>query len=423
MPPPTTDWTCPFCALLCESLVVDAGPGGGLRGSGCPRANAALAALAPPASAAAAWVDGAAVAISEALDEAARRLTRWQQPLFGGLGTDVAGARALYRLAAHCGAILDAADGASLAHGLRALQDKGQYMATLAEVRVRAALVVCVGTPAVDRFPEFFNRIGMGQPGSPCRDLVFLGAEAPAPSRYGAPVAGPALAIDTIAGSGDLAADLQQLATAIDRPQQPGIDAAWVALAQRLHASPYSVLVWEAGRLPWHGALIVEAINRIVGTLNQRTRAGSLSLGGCDGAATVNQTVTWLSGLPLRTRVAAGAMQHEPVVFDAQRLLADRAVDGLLWVHSFDPRRVPPAAPGVPRIVLGPPAMVASLEAADTVFLPVATPGLCAEGHLFRTDGPVALHLPAARDDGLSTVGQLLTALSRRLAPVAEGAA
>ena len=39
------------------------------------------------------------------------------------------------------------------------------------------------------------------------------------------------------------------------------------------------------------------------------------------------------------------------------------------------------------------------------IFFAVATPGLNAGGHLFRTDGPVVLPLFALRDDALPGVG------------------
>jgi formylmethanofuran dehydrogenase subunit B len=74
---------------------------------------------------------------------------------------------------------------------------------------------------------------------------------------------------------------------------------------------------------------------------------------------------------------------------------------------------VPPAT-ALPRIVLGPPAMAAKLEAND-IFIPVATPGFNADAHLFRTDGPVLLHLHAARDDGLMTVAEVAAGLQRAL--------
>jgi formylmethanofuran dehydrogenase subunit B len=71
---------------------------------------------------------------------------------------------------------------------------------------------------------------------------------------------------------------------------------------------------------------------------------------------------------------------------------------------------------GPPRIVLGPPAMAPALAASPgDIFIPVATPGLNAAGHLFRTDGIVVVPLEAARDDGLDGVAQVLGRLADRL--------
>jgi formylmethanofuran dehydrogenase subunit B len=188
---------------------------------------------------------------------------------------------------------------------------------------------------------------------------------------------------------------------------------------QLLRQARYAVLVWEGAALPAEGALVVELLNRIVGTLNKSTRAASFGLGGSDGAFSVNQTFTWLSGLPLRTRVSAAGLQHEPRLFDTRQLLEQRAVDGLLWVASFDPARVPPPPTTLPRIVLGPPAMAPQLHEAahDCIFIAVATPGLNAAGHLFRTDGPIVLPVVAARDDALPGVAEIATRLCALLGP------
>jgi formylmethanofuran dehydrogenase subunit B len=169
------------------------------------------------------------------------------------------------------------------------------------------------------------------------------------------------------------------------------------------------VLVWEAGALPAQGALIVEGLNRIVGALNRTTRAATCPLGGSDGGYTAQQVMTWLSGLPMRTRAGPAGLEHDPVRFATARLMADRAADGLLWVSSFDPTRLPPTGE-LPGIVLGPPGQLD-----PHVFLPVATPGINAPGHLFRTDIIVVVPLQAVRDDGLPGVAELITNLGARM--------
>src|SRR4051812_6630445 len=123
---PATPWTCPWCPLLCDEFSLDTSTAvPTLQGSDCPRARAALERHARPPTAVAASIDGRDVPVEEAIAEAAHRLARWRQPLFSGLGTDIAGARALYRLAARSGAICDHADGSALMVGVRVQQDRG----------------------------------------------------------------------------------------------------------------------------------------------------------------------------------------------------------------------------------------------------------------------------------------------------------
>ena len=402
---PHPPWTCPFCPLLCDEFALDAtGAVPALLGSDCPRATAALRRHARPAAPAQAWVDGRPASRDEAIAEGARRLAGWRQPLFAGLGTDIAGARALYRLAARTGAICDAADGDALMTSVRVQQDRGQYTATLAEVGARADLVVFMDTDGVSRFPEFLARCGLGGPDGPMPPLVFVGVPVPP----GLPSSFEALAV---AASGDAFADLQQLAALVAAQRVADPHPELAALAGRLRSARYALLVWEPATLPAHAALWAETLQRLVATLNRTTRAATVALGGGDGAASANQVFTWLSGLPLRTRVGPDGLEHEPLRFGAARLLADGAVDGLLWIASFDPVRLPPPG-GLPRIVLGPPAMAEPLAAGrDSVFIPVATPGLNAPGHLFRTDGIVVVPLVAARDDGLAGVAEVAARL------------
>ena len=99
-------------------------------------------------------VDGARRDLDAALDAAAARLAAASLPLFGGLATDVQGMRALYRLANLGGAILDHAHGEAMMPAQRMLQDRGQMFTTLAEIRKRADLIVCIGTDAVSNFSD-----------------------------------------------------------------------------------------------------------------------------------------------------------------------------------------------------------------------------------------------------------------------------
>ena len=412
-PSMTAPWTCPFCPLLCDRFTVAASPGAplALAGSDCPRAQAGLARFVAAPSAAQPLIDGRPVALDDAITGAAQCLSASRQSLFGGLGTDVAGARALYRLACETGAIADAANGRALMHGLRALQDRGAFTTTLAEVRGRADLIVCLTGSPTERQPEFYRRCGIGEAteGAPlARHLVVLGS-APVDAQRVLPPGLPGVTSEALAWHGDLFTTVSVLAALVAGRTVRDAPPALAALAARLLAARYAVLVWEAGALPAQGALIVEGINALVGTLNRSTRAASFPLGGGDGAATVNQVFAWLGGLPLRTRLGPAGLEHEPLRFDAGRLLADGAVDALLWIASFGTEAAVPQT-ALPRIVLGHPACATT--DANTVFIPVSTPGIGSAGHLFRTDGVVLMPLSAVQADGLPTVADVVGRLT-----------
>jgi formylmethanofuran dehydrogenase subunit B len=407
-------WTCPFCLLLCDTSTVRVDPSGTLilSGNGCACASRALARFSARPTTASPRVNGLDCSLADAVAAAARLLVASRQPLFGGLGTDVSGARALYRLACKTGAICDPADGATLMNGLRALQDRGSFFTTLAEVRTRADLIVCLGGTPIGQAPTFFERCGVGEARVAQRHVVVLGGNAADAEVLARLQTRPGVTTDAIALHGDLFTTVAMLGALVAGRAVREAPAALTSLATRLQQARYAVMVGETGGLPAHGALIVESINRTVGTLNQTTRAAAMWLGGGNGAGTVNQVFTWLSGLPLRSRAGPLGLEHEPVCFDAQRLLAGQGVDSLLWVSSFDPDGAPPST-ALPSVVLGHPDLA---KAPAAVFIPVSTPGIGSPGHLFRADGSVMLPLHAVYEDTLPTLASVLDRIVEGLA-------
>jgi formylmethanofuran dehydrogenase subunit B len=395
-------WTCPFCALHCDALALQPdGPALQLSGSQCPKAIAALEACSshspPPCP------------LNAAIASAAQILRDSRQPLFAGLATDVAGMRALYPLADACGAVLDHAHGDAVMASVLPLQDRGAFSTTLAEVRNRADLIVCVGTQPSSKTPEFFRRIDGIE-----REVVFIGTPVD-PALEGAPGA-------RSLGNIDLHDAVAVLSALCSERKLPGAAPGLVELAQSMRDAKYTVLVWSPSELPGaHPALLVEAMHRLIKTLNRTTRAGGLALSGHDGAATANYVATWLSGFPLRTRVGTPLL-HEPHLFGSSQLIEDAAVDAVLWLADLAPNCTPPEH-DLPMVVIGHPSLAASLakRVAPTVFIPVATPGIGSAGHVFRLDGGIALPLRAVRDDGLPQASEVLRALLAAL--TARGAA
>jgi formylmethanofuran dehydrogenase subunit B len=416
---PSALWTCPFCTLLCDRLQAHPSADGRrleLHGGQCERAGAGLAQFGVAPSGAQPQVDGRSASLAEAVGAAALALRASHQPLFGGLGTDVAGARSLYRLACATGAICDAAHGGALAQSLRALQDRGAFTTTLAEVHARADVIVFVGGLGLNQAPLLFDRLGFGDAVVPQRHVVAIGISAQEQAQLAALGQRKGVRVESLALQGDLFDTLSLLCAAVNQRRR-GAPPALAALAARLREARYNVFVGAPGNFPAHGALLIEAVNRIVGQLNESTRAAALWLGSADdglGAATVNQVFTWLSGLPLRSRVGPRGLEHEPLCFDTARLLEDNAVDALLWVSSFNAASAPPPTT-LPLIVLGPAQLASSCQRAGSIFIPVSMPGIGSAGHLFRTDGVVMLPLFALRDDGLPSVAEVIARITQEV--------
>jgi formylmethanofuran dehydrogenase subunit B len=99
-------------------------------------------------------------------------------------------------------------------------------------------------------------------------------------------------------------------------------------------------------------------------------------------------------------------------------LLARGSADALVWISTFAPTRWPDAlAAPIPAIVIGHPALAEAAKArgASTVFIPAATPGIDAPGHLFRLDGSVVAPLKAARGFSLAPMAAIAAGIADRL--------
>jgi formylmethanofuran dehydrogenase subunit B len=398
---------CPFCGFVCSNLGLERTEGGfRVQGVICPAGRAGFEF--PPGDDQA-LVDGAPVAQADAIDRAAAILGAARLPVFGGLGADVDGLRAVVDLADRTGGVVDHAASDGLMRNTRVVQDTGWIVTTLTEVRNRADLILLVGRDFLPRFPQFLDRCAptVGRLAADGPPAIFrLGPPADTVQDRVATVACPADGLVSAVAALHLAAQGRAM------PPVAGVDpAALAALASRLAAAHYAVIGWHAGDFadPW-AALLVETIADLLRQLTLTTRAAGLPFGGASNLIGANQVTTWQAGLPLRLSFATGVPVHDPILFSAARLLAAGEADALFWVAALEDT-VPP--PGVPTIVLGRPGGQAGRRA--TVFLPVGTPGLDYPGQVFRMDGVVALGLDAQRPSALPDAASVVRAIASRL--------
>lgn len=404
---------CPFCALACDDLSIEAA-GGTLRvvNTDCPIARHEFARPSPTAGP---LVGGAPASLDEALARAAALLAASRLPLFAGLGTDVAGMRAVLALAERTGGIVDHWATRGLMANLRAMQDGGWVTTTLAEVRNRADLVLFVGTDGRATAPRFVERCLAPAAtlfGPLARHLVYLGEGLePAPG-IGAAIARLSCPSERLP---EAVAILRALVAGhkVGAGAPPGLDLAALAeLAERLRAARYPVIVWAAHELPGrHPDLAVGSLAALTRELNAKGRAAGLPLAGPDNVIGCNQVCGWQAGVPLRTNFAAGVPDHDPRRWSAQRLLAEGSVDRLVWIASL--RDAPPPLTEVPTVVLLRPGN--ALPQAAEVVIPVGVPGLDHEGAVYRTDGVVSLPVRRLRDNALPSVAEALRRLATLL--------
>jgi formylmethanofuran dehydrogenase subunit B len=372
----------------------------------CPRLAESLARFNLKQASPQPAIDGHATDLASALSQAGSILSAARRPLFGGLATDVAGARALYELAAHCGAILDHLHGDTLADINRALQDRGAFFTTLSEIRSRADLIVVFACEPSRRYPRFYERVIAQERNV---SIVFVGCDVDPNSPHAESILPGTDPFDTLA-----------LWSAHIEGGRPIATTELTTLTERINKAHYTAFIYEPSTLPTqHAVLAIEALQRIVKAINRTARAGALALTGDDGALSVNQAITWLSGFPLRTRVAYGLpLDHDAHRYRTETLLKRNEIDALVWISSFAPEPLPASLDDtVPAIILGHPSTALPARQAPTVFIPVATPGIDSGGHLFRVDTSVVAPLAAAFDSALPTVASIATQLAQARRP------
>ncbi len=412
--------TCPACGLLCDDIRIECDSSGKLKVTekGCAKSvtffERAFQTSSPR-------IAGKTVSLSEAVNKAADILRGTNQPLFAGLGTEVQGMRSILRLADKVGATLDHMNASSSFRNTLVVQNSGWQVTTLTEVRNRVDLLLVIGTDIVSHNPRFFerniwNKESMFDQATNAREVVYLGGQN----------------IDTSAGISPKGAKPTVLPCDLDRlpevvaalraiisgktliaSQIAGINVNDLhSLSDRLKAAKYSVVAWISGDLNIaHAELTIQTITEMVIKLNAKTRSSGLPLGGSEGDYSVNQTSTWTSGYPVRSRFTRKHPEYDPHHFSAKKILENEEADALLWISEFNPEKTAPHV-SIPKIVIG----HANMQANDAdLFIPVSTAGIDHTGTIFRVDSSVSLPLGQLRNSSLPRLAEVMNAIEAAL--------
>ena len=274
-----------------------------------------------------AWIAGKPAALEAAIGEAARLLHASRQPLFAGLGTDVAGARAAIALAERTGAVLDHMHAIALLRDLDVMRSSGVVLTTPGETRIRADTLLLVGPGLTEAWPEWLDCVA----GKSERRIIWL-----CPGRDIANLTSRGM--NTRAIGQDLR-DLPVLLASV-RARLAGRPTAKTVLSSTkltetsnaLKAAHFGVAIWSAAALD---ALSIEMICGLVNDLNASTRFCALPLAPADNAVGVLQTCGWITGFPVRTGFGRGYAAHDPWLCDGERLVDSGETDCVLWISAY----------------------------------------------------------------------------------------
>jgi formylmethanofuran dehydrogenase subunit B len=405
--------TCPACGLLCDDITLGTGPELTLQNS-CTKGlrffEQSFGALSPATP----LLAGKPANIESAISIAAEILRNSQQPLFAGLGTEVQGMRALMRLAEKTNATLDHMHSEATVSNTRTMQNSGWLTTTLSEVKNRADVILAIGTDIVSSHPRFFEKLVQNHDSlfnKPIPEVIYLGVTPEASGTVipcdaaklpeiinvlNALLNNKKLHADTVAGI-----PLTTLTTVLDK----------------LKAAKYAVIVWSASALKMPHAeltipsteLTIQSIVQLINKLNENSRAAGLPLTAGDGDTSVNNTSTWLSGYPTRSRFNNGIPEYDTYHYSTQKQLAE--CDALLWVSSFNPYPAPDCK--VPTIAIGHPDT--QFSHMPDVFIPVGIPGVDHSGQMFRMDSSITLPLKKLRDSSLPSLSEVITMIETKL--------
>ena len=412
--------TCPACGLLCDDIRIERYNTGLLTVSekGCAKSVIFFGRAAQTSSPS---IAGKTVSLTESVSKAAEILRTSNQPLFAGLGTEVQGMRGVLSLADKVGATMDHMNAYSSFRNTLVLQNSGWQVTTLTEVRNRVDLLLVIGTDIVSHNPRFFernvwNKESMFDQDTSLREVVYLGGQ----NIDTSPGISPKGVKPTV-----LPCDVEQLPEVVASLRAMIVGKKLVAkeisgiktsdlesLSDRLKAAKYSVVTWVSSdlNLP-HAELTIQNITELVIKLNAKTRSSGLPLGGSEGDYSVNQTSTWTSGYPVRSRFARKHPEYDPHHFSAEQLLKNDEADALLWVSEFNPDKTPPNV-NIPKVVIG----HTNMHANDAdVFIPVSTAGIDHTGTMFRIDSSVSLPLGKLRESSLPSLVEVITAIEAAL--------
>ena len=389
---------CPFCGCLCDDLRLTIEKGHIVRNErGCALSKTKFLHYLEdrmPYPSVRIGSDLKQVSLEEAIVQAAEYLINARRPLIYGLSsTENDAHREAYRLAELLGGVVD--NTSSVCHGpsILGVQESGEPVGALAEVRNRADLIVYWGANPMFAHPRHVNRFVRAKgefikDPSNERQMWVVDVRESVTSRIAdrSFVITPGSDLEVI---GVLRALIRGHEVDVSSVSGLPIEAV-MEMAETMRRVKYGVLFYGLGLTQSRGRhRNVDAAVRLVQDLNNFTKWNMMPMRGHYNVAGANKTSTWTTGYPFAVDYSRGYPRYQPGEYTAVDLLRRREVDVLLNVAADPvahfPRRAVENMRSIPVINLDPKRNLTSLVAA--VNIPTAMAGIECDGAVARMDG------------------------------------
>ena len=391
-----SSWACPFCALHCDDLVAPKlNNEKVLNANKCFKASEGLSRFNFTSKEnKLGYLYGQKEIIQNLITETSKLLSSSQSPFFGGLGLDILGSRSVIKLAKECNATIDHLHGDSISAVLRSFQAKGTIFTTLSEIKSRADLIIFLKSEPNKRLPRFAELVNLSSKNS--------------------------WIIEAKSASDDSYCDFSVLEKVRlllyllrNKSSTSDIDCNH-ELVNLVRNSSYCTFVWDPQEFGELSEYIANALMAIVKEINQKKRAGILTLGSDNGGLSFQNTLSWMTAKSIRSKFSTKSLHYQPELFSLKHCLELKTIDSIFWFSSFCDNLPDENVSNYPFVAVGPESMGKKYskffkENKNSIFIPIATPGVNDNGYIMRCDGAVIIPLKKLVDDNIHTVEKLIS--------------
>ena len=310
----SSSWACPFCALHCDDLAAPKlNNEKVLNDNKCFKASEGLSRFNFTSKEnKLGYLYGQKEIIQNLITETSKVLSSSQSPFFGGLGLDILGSRSVIKLAKECNATIDHMHGNSISAVLRSFQAKGTIFTTLSEIKSRADLIIFLKSEPNERLPRFAELIDLR-------------------NKKSWTIKAKSISDVTSYDFGfleEMRAILYLLRNNLSSPDLDGDH----ELVNLVRNSSYCTFVWDPQEFGEMSEYIANTLMEIAKEINQKKRAGILTLGSDNGGLSFQNTLSWVTAKSIRSKFSTKSLHYQPELFSLKRCLELKTIDSIFLV-------------------------------------------------------------------------------------------